>query len=70
MRGCGLSPPWTNIPCRTGWRSWWPRSCSINAAARRGRRYIFKHALIQDAAYQSLLKSTRQQVHQQIAPGC
>jgi predicted ATPase len=30
-------------------------------------RYIFKHALIQDAAYQSLLKSTRQRYHQQIA---
>jgi class 3 adenylate cyclase/predicted ATPase len=30
-------------------------------------RYIFKHALIQDAAYASLLKSTRQQVHQQLA---
>ena len=30
-------------------------------------RYLFKHALIQDAAYTSLLKSTRQQVHQQIA---
>src|SRR5262245_9485729 len=30
-------------------------------------RYIFKHALIQDAAYASLLKSTRQQVHQRIA---
>ena len=30
-------------------------------------RYIFKHALIQDAAYQSLLKSTRQQCHQRIA---
>ena len=28
---------------------------------------MFKHALIQDAAYQSLLKSTRQQVHQRIA---
>src|SRR5262249_25497268 len=27
----------------------------------------FKHALIQDAAYQSLLKSTRQQYHQRIA---
>ena len=31
------------------------------------RQYIFKHALIQDAAYQSLLKSRRQQLHQQIA---
>jgi len=30
-------------------------------------RYTFKHALIQDAAYQSLLKSTRQQYHQRIA---
>jgi class 3 adenylate cyclase/predicted ATPase len=29
--------------------------------------YSFKHALIQDAAYQSLLKSTRQQHHQRIA---
>jgi TOMM system kinase/cyclase fusion protein len=29
--------------------------------------YLFKHALIQDAAYQSLLKSRRQQYHQQIA---
>jgi predicted ATPase len=29
--------------------------------------YLFKHALIQEAAYQSLLKSTRQQVHQRIA---
>jgi predicted ATPase len=30
-------------------------------------RYLFKHALIQDAAYASLLKSTRQQVHRQVA---
>jgi hypothetical protein len=29
--------------------------------------YTFKHALIQDVAYQSLLKSTRQQSHRQIA---
>src|SRR5262249_1820762 len=29
--------------------------------------YTFKHPLIQDAAYQSLLKSTRQHYHQQIA---
>src|SRR5262249_41583394 len=29
--------------------------------------YRFKHALIQDAAYQSLLKSTRQQYHQRNA---
>src|ERR1051325_5384605 len=30
-------------------------------------RYLFKHALIQDTAYQSLLKRKRQQLHQQIA---
>ena len=30
-------------------------------------KYIFKHALVQDAAYQSLLKRTRQQYHRQVA---
>ena len=29
-------------------------------------RYVFKHALIQETAYQSLLKSTRQRYHQRI----
>jgi predicted ATPase/class 3 adenylate cyclase len=29
--------------------------------------YIFKHALIQDTAYESLLKRTRQQCHRQVA---
>src|SRR5262249_1755456 len=29
--------------------------------------YTFKHALIQDVAYQSLLRSTRQQYHRRIA---
>ena len=29
--------------------------------------YTFKHVLIQETAYQSLLKSTRQQYHQRIA---
>jgi hypothetical protein len=29
--------------------------------------YVFKHALIQDAAYQSLLKSTRHHYHQRVA---
>ena len=32
--------------------------------------YMFKHALIQDAAYASLLRSTRQRVHQQIVQLC
>jgi predicted ATPase/class 3 adenylate cyclase len=30
-------------------------------------QYVFKHTLIQEAAYQSLLKSTRQQYHQRTA---
>jgi len=30
-------------------------------------RYIFKHALIQDAAYQSLLNRTRQECHKRVA---
>jgi class 3 adenylate cyclase/predicted ATPase len=30
-------------------------------------RYVFKHALIQDAAYQSLLRRTRQQSHRLVA---
>jgi predicted ATPase/class 3 adenylate cyclase len=30
-------------------------------------RYIFKHALVQDAAYASLLRSTRRQYHQRVA---
>ena len=30
-------------------------------------RYLFKHALIQETAYQSLLKNTRQQYHQRSA---
>jgi predicted ATPase len=29
--------------------------------------YSFKHALVQDAAHDSLLRSTRQQLHAQIA---
>ena len=31
-------------------------------------RYSFKHALVQDTAYESLLKSRRQMLHQRIAP--
>jgi class 3 adenylate cyclase/tetratricopeptide (TPR) repeat protein len=32
-----------------------------------GDRYVFKHALIQDVAYQSLLRATRQRHHERIA---
>jgi class 3 adenylate cyclase/tetratricopeptide (TPR) repeat protein len=43
----------------------------VEVVAQRGlppqATYTFKHALIQDAAYESLLRSTRQQYHQRIA---
>jgi class 3 adenylate cyclase len=45
--------------------------CTSGLAFRRGTRpdavYIFKHALVQDAAYDSLLKSRRQELHAKIA---
>jgi class 3 adenylate cyclase/tetratricopeptide (TPR) repeat protein len=45
--------------------------CDADLLAQRGQppeaTYRFKHALIQDAAYQSSLRSTRQQAHQRIA---
>ena len=34
---------------------------------RRGRRYVFKHALVQDVAYQSLLRGRRAGLHDRIA---
>jgi class 3 adenylate cyclase/predicted ATPase len=34
-----------------------------------GEMYIFKHALVQDAAYESLLKSSRRDLHERIAQG-
>ena len=49
----------------------WDRLVEAEIVYQRGvppqATYTFKHALIQDAAYQSLLKSTRQQYHQRIA---
>src|SRR5262249_12581572 len=35
--------------------------------AGRGETYVFKHTLIQEAAYESLLRTTRQQHHRRIA---
>ena len=48
-------------------RSWSPPSWSSAAARRPTATYSFKHALVQDAAYGSLLKSRRQQLHARIA---
>ena len=47
------------------------RLCSSGLAFRRGTPpdavYIFKHALVQDAAYDSLLKTRRRELHDKIA---
>ncbi len=46
------------------------RLVAVELLYQRGRppraTYVFKHALIQDAAYASLLRSTRQQAHQKV----
>ena len=47
--------------------SWSTPSWSSGAARRPTPIYTFKHALVQDAAYQSLLRSKRQQLHARIA---
>ena len=54
---------------RRGWSSWWmPRSCCRSGCRSfAGPSYAFRHALIQDAAYQSLLLARRRQYHAQIA---
>ena len=51
----------------TLWTSSSPPSWSSPTARRRTATYTFKHALVQDAAYESLLKSRRQQLHARIA---
>ena len=49
------------------WSNWWKRRFSTNAAWGSKHATSSSMRLIQDTAYQSLLKSTRQQYHQQIA---
>ena len=67
-----------SICCRR-WRSVHPRSCRTGLARlvdaglifQRGTpphaTYLFKHALIQDAAYSTLLREPRQRLHARIA---
>ncbi len=43
------------------------RLLSAGLVYREGEKFLFKHALIRDAAYHSLLKSKRQEYHQKIA---
>ena len=63
-----LAPP---SPCPSGElrgaRAARPAELIFRRGAPPEATYIFKHALVQDAAYQSLLKSRRQQLHARIA---
>ena len=53
--------------CKRRWKSSpTPTSC-WSRACRPSRDYRFKHALIQDAAYENLLKSRRQALHRRVA---
>ena len=64
-RGGGPDEPRPNSTTR------WQRLTDSGLAFRRGTppeaTYTFKHALVQDAAYDSLLKSRRQELHAKIA---
>ena len=67
MRCCATSPGWTMRRCKRRWSgSPTPTSCSSRALPPESD-YRFKHALIQDAAYESLLKSRRQALHRRAA---
>ena len=59
--------PWTNWRCGAAWGSSSRPRCSTSRGVPPQATYTFKHALLQDAAYQSLLRSTRQQYHQRTA---
>ena len=67
MTCCRLSRPWDEATLQQGLH----QLVEVEFLYQRGvppqATYAFKHALIQDAAYQSLLRSTRQQYHQRIA---
>ena len=63
---CKPSPRGPTKPSR-GSRTTGGRRVPVRAGPPPQATYRFKHALIQEAAYQSLLKSTRQQHHQRIA---
>ena len=57
----------TRGPCSAGCTSWWRRSSCTSGGCLHRRR--FKHALIQDAAYQSLLRSSPPAVPSAHCPG-
>src|SRR5262249_21751648 len=51
--------PWEGAPLRRGIQQWVEAVFLYQQVPPPQATYLFKHALIQDAAYQSLLKSTR-----------
>ena len=58
---------WDEGTLREALGGWWRPNCSISAGVLPQATYLFKHVLIQETAYQSLLKSRRQQYHERIA---
>ena len=67
MRCCTRSRDWTKRLYSGNWDGLVEAELLYQRGLPPQATYTFKHALIQDAAYQSLLKSTRQQYHQRIA---
>ncbi len=57
-----MTPYWTESSI-----GWSRPECSIEGAVNRAGVYSFAHALLQEAAYLSLLHSTRQEYHRLIA---
>ena len=66
MSCCRQSLPWTKQRYSTACRQL-VEAERVSAGSAATGHPPFKHALIQDAAYQSLLRSTRQQYHQRLA---
>ena len=62
-----MSPKWMSRRCKRHWIGLPTPTCCSSRALRLQANYRFKHALIQDAAYESLLKSRRQALHRRAA---
>ena len=63
----GSSPPWTNRALQASLERLADADLLFVEGAPPQAKYRFKHALIQDAAYESLLKSRRQALHRRAA---
>ncbi len=50
--------------------NWSPRSSFTSEGCRHTRSYVFKHALVQDAAYETMLLAQRKAVHRRIVEVC